>query len=77
MAQRTITLITTPTTNAALSQEAIDELNAIGVVVVVQNCPDNFSEWFNCPAIREPSGRLICGIEGIRMFVQRELQGAY
>jgi hypothetical protein len=76
MSQGTITLITTPTTRTELRDEAQRQLEANGVVVVIQNFPENFSEWFNCPAIRIPSGRLICGIDGIRMFVSKELRGA-
>lgn len=64
------TMITTPSTKQETAQEAADLLTAKGIVSH-QMCPVNFSEWFECPCVRLPSGRMIFGIEGIRLFAER------
>jgi hypothetical protein len=67
---QTFTVISTPTTNPDEVREAVDNLREIGEVVE-QTYHQNFSEWYNCPALKEPSGRMIFGIDGIRLFIQR------
>lgn len=71
MSQRTFIVISTPTTEH-LVKEAVEALKAMGDVEI-QQCPELFSEWYQCPAVKIPSGRMIFGIDGIRMFVEREL----
>lgn len=67
---QTFTVISTPTTDRNAVLEAIEKLREFGEVVE-QTCPPNFSEWYDCPALKEPSGRMIFGIDGIRLFIER------
>jgi len=70
MSQQLFIVFSTPTTKEVEVQEAIEILKAIGEVAVEQR-PKLFSEWYQCPALKVPSGRMIFGIDGIRMFVER------
>ena len=70
MTLQTFTVISTPTTDENLLNEAVERLKAVGEVIV-QPSPNNFSEWYQCPALRVPSGKMIFGIEAIRIFVEQ------
>ena len=68
----TFTVISTPTTNECLVQEVLEILKNAGAVSR-QQCPPVFSEWYQCPAVRLSSGRMIFGIDEIRTYAEREL----
>jgi hypothetical protein len=70
MPSQTFIVISTPTTRKDLVQTAVEQVSKIGQVFE-QHYPPLFSEWYECPAVKMPSGRIIFGMDGILMFVER------
>jgi|GEM_PF-6873122 len=64
-------VISTPTTDKGLVKEAVDEVRKTMGDVEEQVAPELFSEWYHCPALKMPTGQVIFGIDGIRMYVER------
>jgi hypothetical protein len=68
-------VLSTESTDPRLVEEAVERLTAIGKVVE-QKCPPTFAEWYDCPAVREPSGEMIFGLDGIKTFIERRMRPA-